>query len=952
MTKLVHIRSPLAPEIGMRTFDVEPGVILTRAIADAEWKLPPSTFLIRADALDREIDWSDLRYAELFVKRDEWDLVPLEDNACAVLVTLPRGGGGSSGSQVLQIVAMIALVVVAAFVAGAYGAALAADLDVSLAAAQAIIATSIVVAGKLILSAILPTPKPKSPTSASPTYTLGPQSNQARLGAAVPEWFGLFNQTPDLRSQPYVDYSDNFSNLYELFCLGKGSYQIQQMRIGSNAFATIESGVLVATGTYPEIEWQIAGPGEAVTLFPDNVVTSTEVSAIELLGTNETGYAPSDWFVTNPPGTATNLIAIDIALPGGLYHLTDSGNYNRAEVDFTVWAQPIDDFGNVTGGKFVILDEHLSLATPDPQRISFRCKVASARYQVQAERMNKKGTTSSISDTLEWLSLRAYLPGTPHFADCTMIAIKAQATNNLNGQSSDQFNTVAVRQLATPVEIDGVWQWSATPQPTRSIGAAAYYLLTSSNNADVDPSFVDGDWLLNYEALWQARGDTFDGGFDTQQSFFNALNQVLNVGRAQALPGPLISFNRDEPKTLYRCAFSPRQMAKDSFTINYVFFDSNTADAVNVTYMDETNWTNDTVFCALPGSTLDAGTAPQVTAFGMVSRDQVFRTYMYTLAASCYRREFPQFDTELDGRVCQRGDLVRLSHVMPQWGGAADAIALEEDDDGDILTLSEPWTLDIDSPTITVHTPDGYPAGPASIAILDDGAISHRARVRLTDTCEPTQGLYEGQPPRDWGLWGDTVRGLQRERPKCLLGTSITEAVDALVVSMKPAAKSVATVACVVDNPLVYTADEGVVPAVIPMGPNDPVEDLQITGLAIREVLSDSVLFSSPRDAAASMVTVNLTGAPDAVSFAYRTRYRDGGTWGPLIAFTGGAFSFRSGKGVIQVQVRAIGSFSIGDWAEASVNSIGYIEVINATFDFSRKANSGNLALFGAPWMN
>jgi hypothetical protein len=955
--RVYHIRNPLAPSLGMRALDVAPGVILTRALAEAEWKLPGSTFLLRRDVLDCEIDWSDPRYAELFVRRAEWDGAPLGDGDCMVLVTLPQGGGGS-GSQIVQIIASIVIAIAAFVIAGPLGAGAVLATEVGLGAsaaavavAEGVVASAIIVAGKLILSAVLPLPKPKSPASSlSPSYTIGLQSNQARLTQPVPEWFGLYNQVPDLRSQPYADYTDSFQNVYELFCLGKGSYQIQEMRVGNNVFAALADGVLSATGTYPEIEWQIAGPEEALTLFPDNVVTSSEVGGIELLGTNEVGYEETAWFVTNPPGTKTNRICVDMSLPGGLYHLTNSGNYNRAEVDFKVTAQEIDDFGNTLGAAFVLMQERLDLYTPDPQRISFSAKCASARYQVQAERTNAKGTSSSISDRLVWMALRAFLPSDEHYGDCTMIAIKAQATQNLNGTSSDQFNMIAMRVLTTPVLIDGTWQWSATPQPTRSIGAAAYYLLTSQNNAQVDPSFIDGAWLLRTEATWQSRGDTFDGGFDSQASFWDMLNQVMNVGRAQALPGPLISFVRDEPKTIYRCAFSARQMVKDTFTINYVFFDQNTADAANVSYIDEADWQPNTVFCALPGSTLDAGTAPQVTAFGMVSRDQVFRTYMYTLAASCYRREFPTFDTELDGRVCQRGDLVKLSHVVPQWGASADVIALEEDDDGDLLTLSEPWSIDTAGPMVTLSTPDGYLAGPATVAIVDNGSTSHRAIVRLTEACEPDQGLYSGQPPRDWGLWGDTVRGLQRERPKCVMQTSDVQSVDALIVSVTPQASLRATVACAVDNPLVYTADEGGTPARPAYPPNDSTEDLQISGLTIREVLASSGLFTSTRDAAASICTVTISGAPDAVSFQYRTRAPGANSWAPLAGTTPRSFSFRAGKGNASVQVRAVGSSSIGAWLEADTAAEGAIEVVNATFDFSRYGNSGNLALLSAAW--
>ncbi|MGH6887997.1 MAG: host specificity factor TipJ family phage tail protein [Rhizomicrobium sp.] len=951
--RIAHIRNPLTPQIGLRSFEVEPGVVLTRAIADAQWHLAGATFLVRRDALDRVLDWNSAAFADVFVRRAEWDAEALDDGETRVLVTLPQGGGGGGGgSNIGAIVAQIGLMLIAYVLAGpaGLGASLATEIGTSAAVGAALVESSIMIGGMLLLSAVLPQPKPKAQGTASPTYDLGLQSNMARLGAAVPEWFGLYDVVPDLRSQPYINYNLNQEYVQELFCVGKGSYEVHALRIGMNVFARLTDGVLQSTDAYPEIEWQLAGSGEDVTLFPDNVVTSTEVSGIEILGDNEDGYGDgfTAWFAANPPGTKTLRITIDVALPAGLYHTTNDGNINRAEIDFEVWARPVDDYDRPTGDAFLVLDEKLVMATITPHRVSRLRVVPFARYQVRMKRTNSKAVTTSTGDTLSWLALRAQLPSQKSYEDCTMLAIEAQATRNLNGTSSDQINAVVERELITPVKVDGVWQWSDTPQPTRSIGAAAYYLLTSSNNAGLDPSRVDGDWLLQYESVWNGRGDTFDGGFDNQGSFWDMLNQVMNVGRAQALPGPLIGFVRDEPKTVYRCAFGPRQMVKDSFAINYVFFDQNNADAANVTYMDSVNWQTNTVFCALPGSTLDADTAPQVTGFGMVSRDQVFRTWMYNLAASCYRREFPTFDTEVDGRVCQRGDLVKISHVMPQWGAQADVVALEENDAGDILTLSEPWTLSTDSPVVSIATPDGYIAGPASVSILDDGATTHRAVVQLTESCTADQGNFAGEEPRAWGLFGDTVRGLQRERPKAMLGDNATTSVDALVVAMTPQSGQNATVACAVDDPRVYTADEGAVPPPADYPGDTTPEDLAIVNLLVREVPNPPAVATT--DASASLCTVTVGGAPDAVSFDLQTRYRDGGSWGPIANYSSPVFQFRSGRGAIEVAVRGIGASCVGAWTVTEVDVEGFIEIINANFDFSARANAGNYSLLSAMW--
>jgi hypothetical protein len=155
---------------------------------------------------------------------------------------------------------------------------------------------------------------------------------------------------------------------------------------------------------------------------------------------------------------------------------------------------------------------------------------------------------------------------------------------------------------------------------------------------------------------------------------------------------------------------------------------------------------------------------------------------------------------------------------------------------------------------------------------------------------------------------------------------------------MKPQSGVKATVACVVDNPAVYTADGGTAPVLPPPGTPDAVEDLQILGLSIREVPSPDGTWAN--------VTVTVGGAPDAVSFSYRTRHRDGGSWTtPSPTAASRLIAFRSMIGGVQVQVRAIGPSTIGDWAETDLDTALLRAVVNFQFDFSKVQNSGNAAI-------
>lgn len=932
-SRIVHIRNPIAPALDMRAADIEAGANVTGAVDRAGWRLPPSTFLLRRDMMDTAIDWNTARHADVFVRRAAWDDEPFDDGETRVLVTLPQGGGqgGSQIGQILAHLAVLALAVVAAYFLGPF----------------AFIATMI--GGQLLLNAILPTPKP--PPTPTPTYQIGAQSNMARLGEAIPERFGRTCVFADLRSQPYIEYDSNTESVFQLFCIGVGDYYVEQIRIGTNVVAQADdTGTLQSTGTYPEISWQLVGPDEAVTLFPDNVFTSTEISDIELLGKNQLNWQWTAWFVANPPNTQTTLIAFDMSLPAGLYSQGSSGKLGTATAIFTFQAQLIDDLGVTLGDPFTALTIALELQTNQPQRVTYEANVPCGRYQVRGRRTNTVNQSGGPGDPLIWANLRSFLPSHETYGDCTMIAVKALATYNLSQLSADQFNFVVTRILTTPVEVDGVWQWSATPQPTRSIGAAAYYLLTASNCADLDPSQFDQQWLLNYEALWQSRGDTFDGAFTSQQSFADVLNTALNVGRSQAVFAPLIGFVRDEAKSLYRCAFTPRSMLPKTFGITYQFYDPTNADAITLTYTDERNWTQTQLFVALPDSTRTVDTAPQTTVNGMVNRDQIWREWNYKLAASACRRIMPGFQTELDGRVCYRGDLVSISHIMPGWGASADVLSIELDDDGDILTLSEPWTLTDGEPMLQLATPDGYVAGPVAVTVLDDGDLDgespDHAIVQLLAPCAPTQGKYAGLPPRSWGIWGinpsDSLRDLQRERPKAIMGQGTAQAMDALIVSMAPQANQKCQVACVVDDPRVYVADQVPVPPYITGSCDGGNANLQVTSL---EITQSSGSYPDGKDV---VLSIDCIGAADADSFDYQFSLNYGPWQGP---FTGNLrdFVFRTFAGPMQLQVRGAGAGEDGNWYSIDFDADG-TGVVGLGLDFSVPSNSQYLAAFMNFW--
>jgi len=190
---------------------------------------------------------------------------------------IPQGGGNSNIGTIIMTVVMVA----AAVFTG--GASLAVALAWGAAAGAAV----------ALLTTMVPTPQ--NPNSSlgreagSPTYTISSQANSARIQEAIPCWYGRMRTYPDLAAQPYTENRGNKAILYQLLCIGHGSYEIEKLQIENSDIAG-----------FGEVEYQLVQPGQRVTLFPDNVITSDAVQGLELKGTNESGSGYLGPFVASP----------------------------------------------------------------------------------------------------------------------------------------------------------------------------------------------------------------------------------------------------------------------------------------------------------------------------------------------------------------------------------------------------------------------------------------------------------------------------------------------------------------------------------------------------------------------------------------------------------------------------------------------------------------------------
>ena len=363
----------------------------------------------------------------------------LKDGDILTFVTRPQGGGG--GSNPLRVVLMIGLSLAAPGIGTALASSLGATTVFGMSAAS-LLGGAVSLLGSMVINALVPASTPpqvrqQNISAASPTYSLTAQGNSARLLEPIPVQYGRHIAYPDFVAAPYTEYAGNEQYLYQLFCIGQGEYDIEQIRVEDTPITS-----------FAEVTTEIVPPNTRVTLFPTNVSTVGEVNGQELFASSYIGP-----FVAVGAGLRANYLGFDIVLPKGLFFANDEGGLNAMTVVYRFEARLINDTGAALGGWVVLGTETTTAATNTPQRKSYRYQVAEGRYEVRATRVDAKNTSSRAGHDVMWASARAYLPGVQNYGNVTLLAVRMRATNSLSQQASRRVNVIATRRLP-------IWQGS------------------------------------------------------------------------------------------------------------------------------------------------------------------------------------------------------------------------------------------------------------------------------------------------------------------------------------------------------------------------------------------------------------------------------------------------------------------------------------------------------------
>lgn len=590
---------------------------------------------------------------------------PLSDGARIQFRQLAMGGGGGGGgSNPLQMVMQIAIIALALTTSvflgpGAFGIA---GLGLNSFVAG-LAGAGIMLLGTMLMGALFPQKLPQgqmgamSAEQASPTYNINSQGNQARLYQPEPEGFGRMKIVPDFVANTWTQYIGNDQIGYFVYGIGRGRYDIESLQFGETPFW--KNGSLVADTGYEIQQIEFVEPGNPVTIFPDNVISSQEVSGQELFAPNDAEYRGAIGpYTTNPPGTKTNKLLLDFVFQQGLGHYNNNGGLEGFTVSWRIEYRSVDDFGNPTSGWAVLDAPSMHMATVTPQRITKTYNVAEGRYQCRVVRTSNTSGDGRTMDMLTWGAMRAMLPGTYEYP-ISCIAFSIKASNALTQNASRQFSAIVTRKL--PLYDRKTKTWSAEV-PTRSWAAAVSHVCKCEWGGRLGDKNIDLDTLWAIDEKLQAKNWHYDSYIDGAYLVWSLLNEMCQSQCViPRLIGPMLSFVQDGPDRPPVFALTPRNIVRNSFSVQYMTWSDETPDDVSVEYLDAAyGFQQRDVTAVLPES--ESREPSSLDILGITDRDHAHKVAVAYAAHNRWQRIVVECQVEALGRIINRGDICTVAH--------------------------------------------------------------------------------------------------------------------------------------------------------------------------------------------------------------------------------------------------------------------------------------------------
>lgn len=349
--------------------------------------------------------------------------------------------------------------------------------------------------------------------------------------------------------------------------------------------------------------------------------------------------------------------------------------------------------------------------TQKTQRNSLIVDVASGQYDVRCRLVSARragGPAIAEGDArggwqASFSTLRSYQEDGASYLGQRRMGLVIKASGQLNG---------VVQQLSCLAEAaclvwDGTdWVWGNTRNPAwwfadfargrrNTAGAQLYGCM-------LDNAAIDFDSIIAWGAFCQAEGLTCDLVLDRAQSASDVFALIAKCGFASPTwASGKLGVIWDKRNASPVAAFGMSNIIKGSFSVQYL--NENLAEEIVVSYVDrDQDWGQKQVRVTVPGVTVPQKTST-VELMGCTSDVMAGKYANYLAAGQFYRKRMVSWETDFEGFVCQRGDVVLLSHDLTQWGYSGRLVAV----DGVTVTLERAVPRSGAAEYLMLALPDG-----------------------------------------------------------------------------------------------------------------------------------------------------------------------------------------------------------------------------------------------------
>lgn len=504
--------------------------------------------------------------------------------------------------------------------------------------------------------------------SADPTYSWDGVTSTTGQGAFVPITYGTVLSGGQIISQ-FVETSGNKQYLHRLYAAGEGELEFSDIRINSTPYERYKD---ITIETRPGDNEQSIIPGF------DKTVSQSQL-----------GYELSDsvWREVLVTGTATEAIQLSIECPNGLYHQKDDGGLGHVELALSIqykkksdtdWKTYNDNL-KIEGSTATAIRNQYIIEHLDPDEYYVRIKIV--RYS-ESDPNNIRNMFKT-----NWTAVGGVVYDGFRYPGTALVAMKGLATEQLSGSPNVTFLKTRAKVWAYNPHTGNYEQQDATNPAWAAYDYIHQAYRVKNNHTgqfEFDIRGASADLML-YDrfAEWAKYCDKKNLKINIEMSQADNVLSAVNENISPIGYGVVLLFGTkygpvwdsiSEPVQM----FGMGNIIKGTF--NEEFLPTNDrANAIEVTFTNkDKNYERDTV--TVYGSDYDTDNddkTTQVTCNGITDYKQAYRYGKFQLFCNERLIRTVSFEADVDAIACTVGDVVLISHDIPEWSWSGRIISKE-----------------------------------------------------------------------------------------------------------------------------------------------------------------------------------------------------------------------------------------------------------------------------------